>query len=122
MADATRKQTLIADLASARTELVGYGQAIRHDLDLGSRVKRGVRSHPAAWFGGAALLGLLLSKIPRGRRKVLVKGQSFRQQDIRRSGTAALALTALKFALNFAKPALLKWVNGRMFPSHSRRV
>lgn len=122
MADATRKQNLIADLASARTELVGYGQALKHDLDIGARVKRGVRSHPTAWFGGAALLGLLLSKIPRSRRKVLVKGQSLRQRDIQNSGKAALALTVLKFALNFAKPALLKWVNGRMFPSHSRRV
>ena len=122
MADPTRKQTLIADLASARTELAGYGQALKHDLDFGSRVKRGVRSHPAAWFGGAALVGLLLSKVPRGRRKVLIKGQWLRQQDISSSGKAALALTVLKFALNFAKPALLKWVNGRMFPSHSRRV
>ena len=109
MANSTDKETLIAELAVARGELGGYTAALRHDLDLGARLKRAFRAHPATWFGGAALLGLLLSKaLPRWRKED-IKRPAFREKKTAAAGKAAFALTALKFGLDFAKPVLLRW-------------
>ncbi len=115
MAYPARKEVLIADLATARTELAGYGQALARDLDVGARVKRGVRTHPAGWFGGAALLGLLLSKLPPLRRKVVVTPSLFRREPARGAGKAALIVTLAKLALDLAKPALTAWIKRRLF-------
>lgn len=115
MAHSAHKQTLIADLANARTELVGYGQALSHDLDVGAKLKRGLRENPAAWFGGAAVLGLLLSRITAPRRKVIVKSAGFRRSQTEQAGKAAFALTALKFGFDLVKPALFAWVKNRAF-------
>ena len=113
MAGATDKKILIAELAAARGELAGYTAALRHDLDFGARLKRRLRTHPAAWFSGAALLGLLLSSLPRLRGKAAVKRPAFRPPETATAGKAAFALTALKFGLDFAKPALLRWFKAR---------
>lgn len=115
MADQARKQVLTADLAAARERFSGYVSALRHDLDVGSRLKSGVSSNPIAWFGGAAVVGLLLSKIPPARRKVVVKGPAIRNDSAEKAGKAAFLLTALKFALDFAKPALISWAKQRLF-------
>ena len=117
MADSTDKKILTAELAAARSELVGYTTALRHDLDFGARLKRGVRTHPGVWFSGAALLGLLLSRVSPARRKVVVKRPAFRSPETATAGKAAFALTALKFALDFAKPALLRWFKDRYLSS-----
>ncbi|MEO7318691.1 MAG: hypothetical protein ABIZ56_06860 [Chthoniobacteraceae bacterium] len=122
MANPTDKKTLIAELAAARGELRGYTTALRHDLDFGARLKRSVRSHPAVWFGGAAVLGLLLSRISPGRRKAAVPSSILRSPKTAQAGKAAFALTALKFAFDFARPALLRWIKERyMSPSRGAR-
>lgn len=113
MAISDRKKALIHDLTESRQELVGYGEAFRHDLDFGAKVKRGVRANPAACFGGAALLGLLLSKLSPSRSKVVVKGPTFRGDQTKQAGKAALLLTVLKFGLDLAKPSLMAWVRDR---------
>ncbi len=115
MAHPARKEILIADLATARTELVGIGQALAHDLDVGARMKRGMRSHPAGWFGGAALLGLFLSKLPPLRHKVVVKPSLFRREPAKEAGKAALIVTLAKFAIDLAKPAITAWIKRRLF-------
>ena len=119
MANATDKETLIDELAVARGELGGYTAALRHDLDIGARLKRTFRSHPATWFGGAALLGLLLSKALPRRGKVVIKRPAFSSKETAAAGKAAFALTALKFGLDFAKPVLLRWFRDR-YLSRSR--
>lgn len=122
MADQTRKQILTADLAAARDRFSGYASALRQDLDVGARLKSGVSANPIAWFGGAAAVGLLLSKIPPLRRKVVVKGPAIRNNSAEKTGKAAVLLTALKFALDFAKPALLSWAKQRLFARDGRGV
>ena len=113
MANRTDKKTLIAELAVARGELGACTAALRLDLDLGARLKRAFRAHPATWIGGAAVLGLLLTRaIPR-REKVVIERPAFRSKETAAAGTAAFALTALKFGLDFAKPVLLRWFRDR---------
>jgi len=115
MADQSRKQSLTAELDTARARLGGYVAALRHDVNVGARLKSGVARNPVAWFGAAAILGLLLSKIPPLRRKVVVKGPALRNDQVERAGKAAVALTALKFALSFAKPAFTALVTRQLF-------
>ena len=113
MANSTDKETLIDELAVARGELGSYTAALRHDLDLGANLKRAFRAHPAIWFGGAAVLGLILSRaIPR-REKVVRKRPVFHSKETAAAGKAAFGLTALKFGLDFAKPVLLRWFKER---------
>ena len=120
MADSTDKEKLASELAAARGRMSGYIAALRHDLDLGARLKSGVAKNPAAWFAGAAVIGLLLSRIPPTRRKVVVKGPMFRGKQTEKAGKAAVLLTVLKFGLDFAKPALTAWVKQRFFSDRAR--
>lgn len=122
MAHAAEKQTLTAELAAAREELTGYTSALRRDCDFSSRLKAGVRRSPAAWYGGAALLGLLLSRLPARRQKVVVKGNLFRSRQAetaQNAGKAAFGLAALKIVIDLARPAIMAWVKDRYFRGRS---
>ena len=115
MADPIDKTKLTYELAAARAKMSGYAGALRHDLDIGARLKTGVTRNPVAWFAGAVVVGLVLSRIPTGHRKVVVKGPSFRNKDVEKAGKAATALAVLKFGLDFAKPAIVAWAKRRYF-------
>lgn len=115
MAEPTDKKKLAQELDAARNRMTGYVGALRHDLDIGARLKTGVTKNPVAWFAGAVVVGLILSRIPSKRRKVVVKGPSFRNKDVENAGKAATALAVLKFGLDFAKPALVAWAKRRYF-------
>ena len=121
MADPTRKQKLTAELDDARAQLGDYTTALKHDLNVGARLKSSMARHPAAWFGAAILGGLLLSRIPASRRKVVVKPSRSRQDQARKAGKGAIALTVLKFGLDFAKPALVRWFGRKMQDHRTRR-
>ncbi len=118
MAKPPDRKELIAELAAARAALTAYATAVRHDLDLGARLKRSFQTNRTAWLGGAAVLGLLLSKVPSTRRKVVIHAPS---AEAGKAGKAGLLLLALKFGLNFAKPALLVWVKDRWLGRSAKR-
>lgn len=101
------------ELESSRDAMTAYAAALRHDLDLGSKLKRGVRNHPLGWYAAAGVLGLLLSKIPPLHRRVVVKGPKLPGNAPEEAGLIALGIPVLKFALDFAKPALLRWFKDR---------
>jgi hypothetical protein len=111
MADQARKQSLRIDLDTARSRVTGYVTALRHDLNVGARLKSSLAHNRVAWFGAAGVLGLLLSKIPASRRKVVVKGPNGQAE---KAGKAAFALTALKFGLSIAKPAIVDLVTKKI--------
>ena len=121
MADESHKQTLITELESARTHIGGYVTALRHDLNVGARLKSGVARNPVIWFGGAAVMGLLLARILTSRRKVVLKGSAVGKDQVEKVGKAAFALTVLKFALDFAKPALVSWVRTQVTERRATR-
>jgi hypothetical protein len=113
MATPVDREKLKIELGSSREGMTAYVAALRHDLDFGSKLKRGVRDNPLAWYTAAGVLGLLLSKIPPIQRKVIVKGPKLRAGASEEAGKAAITVTILKFALDFAKPALLRWFKAR---------
>jgi hypothetical protein len=112
MAEPTKKQALILSLQEARGQLASNISGIRRDLSVGQRFRRSVKQRPFVWFAGAAVLGLLLAKIPPiGGRKVVVQQPVVYQKS---AGKAALFLTALKFLLDLGKPALAAWAAKRI--------
>lgn len=119
MADEPRKQSLIAELAMARSQLAAHSLGVRRAASISERLKHGVRDHLAVWFGSAMVVGLLLSRVVRPRRKVVVKGA--RKAQVEKAGAAAFALTLLKFGLDFAKPAMLSWFKDRLLSGFSKR-
>lgn len=110
MALATDKQALTSELDRAREQFTAYTSALRRDLHVGTRLKAKVAANPVAWFGGAAITGLLISRITRAPRKVVVKTPALPKGQAANAGKAAFGLTLLKFGLDFAKPALLAWL------------
>lgn len=117
MATPAYRKKLSRDLESSREAMTAYVTALRHDLNFVARLKRSVGQNPLAWYAGAAVLGLLLSKIPPFRRKVVVQGPKLHSDAPKEAGSAALIVTVLKFALDLAKPALLRgfkeWMSRR---------
>ncbi len=95
-----------------------YVSALRNDLDFGAKLKRGVRDNPWGWYAGAGIVGLLLSRIPSKRRKkVVIKGPQMHSDVPKEAGKAAILVTVLKFALDFAKPTLMRWLRDRYLGS-----
>jgi hypothetical protein len=125
MAAPLSKEVLKVKLANAREELSAHNQGLHRSLSLVDNVKRGFRLHPAAWFGGAAVIGLLLSRIPARTKEVKIKGPKLRlnkKESVEsQAGKAAFVATAVKFALDLAKPALMRWARERMANAGVRR-
>ena len=113
MAQDHDKAELIAELARSRTAASANVLALRHDLDFPARAKRSFTKNPVPWLGGAALLGLLVARIPRRTKKVVTVFPKKEEPAVEKAGKAGLVLGALKIAFDFARPALLKWATQR---------
>jgi hypothetical protein len=112
MADPTKKQSLILQLQEARGQLAGNLSGLKQDVSVGRRFRRSVRENPVVWYAGAALLGLLLAKIPPMGRKVIVPQPIFAAKP-QKAGKAAMLLGALKIALDLGRPFITKWLKER---------
>lgn len=110
-----RKAELIAAIAQARTRLDRSAGAIRDTLDVPARMRRSVSQNLFAWLGGAALIGVVLAKLPRRTRKVYVdaEGARIRTASVAKGG---LMLAAAKIAFDAARPVLLKLAMERLQP------
>jgi hypothetical protein len=113
MAQEQRKAELTAELAAARRRISSDFGALRYSLDFPRRAKDAVKRHPFAWVGGATLFGVLLSKLPARRKKVLVTSKG---EAVKKSGAvqAGLLVSVLKIALDVARPVLMKWATQRV--------
>ncbi len=75
MAD-ERKAELIAELDRARARATANTKALRSDVAFRPHLQRVFQRNRSAYLGGAALFGLLLSKIPPRTKEVKIKGES----------------------------------------------
>jgi hypothetical protein len=112
MDDAAKKQQLRLAIQESRGQIASNVAGIKHDLSFGRRFRQSVKQKPAAWYAGAALLGLMLALIPRMGRKIVVTRTV--SSDVKKGGMAAMALAVTKFAVDFAKPTILAWMRTRM--------
>ena len=113
MAEDERKSELTAELAHARRRMGANLGALRRDLDFPARAKSAVMKHPAAWIGGATLLGILLSKLPARTKKSAVQRDGVEAKMVS-AGKTGLLLGALKIAFDLSRPALAKWAGQRV--------
>ena len=113
MAEEQRKAELTAELARARRRIGANLGALRRDLDFPARAKSAVLKHPAAWVGGATLLGVLLARLPARRKKTAARhsGAAEKIATVEKTG---LLLGALKITFDLARPALAKWASRRV--------
>lgn len=116
-----RKAELIAQLARARASLDRASAQVREAVDVPRKLRRSVANHLFIWLGGAALVGVVIAKLPRRTKKVLVDA------DGRRVATGNVAKTGLlfaaaKIAFDVARPALLKLAVEQLEPLLHRAV
>ena len=113
MAEDQRKTELTAELARARARITADFGALRRDLDFPARAKSAVMKHPAAWVGGATLVGVLLSKLPARKKKAVVHRDGA-EAKIVSAGKTGLLLGALKIAFDLSRPVITKWASQRV--------
>ena len=116
MAEPTDQKNLSAELAAARGKITGHTKALRHEWDLSARLKSSVERNRPAWIMGAALLGLLLSKIPPLRRTVVVEAPRFGFRAPEKRAKIGVFRSAVKIGLDLARPAVVFWAKRRFFP------
>ncbi len=125
MAEDERKAELTALLARSRTQITDNVHALGHDLDFASRARQAFKTHPAVWIGGAILIGLFISRLPFGRKKVTTAPRSKKAEAaVEKVEKTGLALGALKIAFDIAKPTLMGWATRRIaeyFEAGNRR-
>ncbi|MEI9896380.1 MAG: hypothetical protein WDN28_21590 [Chthoniobacter sp.] len=116
MAEDERKAELIATLAQSRTHITGNVRALGRDLDFVSRVRRAFKMHPAVWIGGAVLIGLVISRLPLGRKTPAAAPRKSKHAEstTEKVEKAGLLLGALKIAFDIARPTLMGWATRRV--------
>lgn len=114
----SRKIELAAELERARAQWARNFASFRHDLDVPTHVKKSFGTHKAGWLSGAAILGLLLAKLPVRKKKIYVDKRS--GSPVKNLEKAGLALALAKFALTAARPALTKLAM-KKFTEYSQR-
>ena len=110
-----RKAELVTQLARARASLDRSAAQVRDAVDIPRRIRRSVGQNLFVWLGGAALIGVVISKLPRRTKKVYVDADGKR---IASSGVAktGMLLAAAKVAFDFARPTLMKMAAERLEP------
>jgi len=108
MAEPRVKTELAADLDRARARLARNFDALRHDLDVGTHLKKSFHQNKAAYIGGATVFGLLLSKLPARRKKVYVERKS--KDRIKEAEKAGMWLILLEFLFKTLRPLLTSLV------------
>ena len=111
MADQSRKQSLSNELRDARAQVGSFVAVVREDLNVGARLKSNYSRNPGTWFGAAAGLGLLLSRILIPPRKVVAKLPAGWDFPMQKPSKLGVVLSALKFAFTIAQPAVAGFIS-----------
>ncbi len=102
------KAAVLAEIAAARErlsaaadELRATGENVKRSLDVPTRIGESYRKHRPAWLGGAAIFGLILSKLPARKKTVYVD-----RNNGERVGAGGFAWSAVKMIATIAKPLI----------------
>jgi hypothetical protein len=96
------KQAIVAELAAARARLSSTGEALRRSLDVPARAKESFKHHRPAWLGGAAFVGLVLSKLPSRKKTVFVERAT--GKALGATGKLGAIFSTAKFVMTVAAP------------------
>jgi len=106
------KVELAASLEKSRAKMARNAEALKHDLDVATRLQHSFHENKAAYVGGAAIFGLLLSKLPSRKKKVYVKSKG--KGEIKDAEKAGFWLILLQFAFKALQPMLTSLVKSRL--------
>jgi hypothetical protein len=111
MADTARKRELIAQLDRARSRATAHQRELTQDLQVGDKLKESVNSHRGTWLGAAALVGLLISKIPPRTKTIKISAGNNGKvaKEAKQFGMAGLGLAALKWLFDLVRPLVISW-------------
>lgn len=96
-------QRLIDTSAAARTTLGSEIHTLKHKLDVPSRVKDSLRSHPTGWLGGSLVAGMAGS--------LLFRRKSKREKPVKKKGFWGFLLG---LAIAGARPFVKVWLTGQL--------
>lgn len=106
----SKKAQLLDELRRSRVAIARDAAAIAEEINIASKIKRSVLSHPLAWLSSATALGYILAGPKTRVVTKLVKGQSADRAEKSRSGLATILWSVLlalfKFGFPLARPAL----------------
>ena len=104
------KAALIAQLAAQRARISQHAECVRESVNVGKRVKANFSEHSATWLGGAAVAGLLLSRLRSGKK---AKSNAART-TFKTAASAGLAWPIAKLLFDLARPALVSILTARL--------
>lgn len=113
-----RKVELAAELERARAQLARNLEGFRRDLNVPAHLKNSFRTHKSGWLGGAAIMGLLLAKLPARKKKIYVEKRG--DSPAKNLQKAGLTLALAKMAFTAARPFLTKLAL-KKFTEYSQR-
>ena len=121
------KASILAEITAARArltaaaeELRATGEGVKRSLDVPGRIGESFRKHRPAWLGGAALFGLLLSKLPTRKKTVYVDRKTGEQYA--NGSRASFAWSAVKTVAGLAKPLITQLAGSRLAEWAARHV
>jgi hypothetical protein len=131
MAESAKKRELIAQIDRARSKATACQRELKEDLKIGEKVhevgdqvkyglKESVDHHRGIWLGTAALIGLLISKIP-PRTKVIMGGNGSKKtvREAKKAGKAGLLVAALGWIFSLVRPLIISWGRKRLVQAFS---
>jgi len=98
------KHAILGELSAARERLSATGDDLRRALDLPTRARKSFRRYRPAWLGGAAVVGLALSKIPARSKTVFVERAT--GKALGAAGKLGAVWAVAKVAFDFARPLM----------------
>jgi hypothetical protein len=108
----TREQ-ILAELAKTRSAISHNAGHLRHDLDVGARVRSSIARNTTGWLVGAIFIGFLLSgrrktkviKVPVGEKGRPKRGRSS-AEPLKKAGRFSLLLGLVRMAVPVLKPII----------------
>lgn len=110
-----RKAELIAALAQSRARMNRSSGHVKEGLDLPNRVRHAISKHLPWWIGGAVLLGVVVTKLPR-RSRAVVAPRNQKSVDTASVAKGGMALAAVKLAFDMTRPILMRIAMQRLRP------
>lgn len=90
--------------AKSRTQLSNATEHLEHAANISQRVQTSIRGNLTTWLGSAALIGLVLAKLPARKKKVYINAKTGKTTS-KKSG---LLVAGLGIAFQMARPFLQK--------------
>jgi hypothetical protein len=110
------------EIAHSRDRLGRDLAGLGYEFNFPLKFKKSFQRKSKLWAFGAALIGLVLTIRPGGKKKVIIEGKTARQKNEQtKKGIfeAGLAVAALRFAGTLARPMIISFLTKKLrgYPS-----